>query len=268
MSDPKLGQGLGRHPAVPYDPEFARRPRTKAPGRRLAQVVDSPEFAVVFGIAGPILCFSLKPLLISRYITLPGLRFIDIFWLFGYSLIGLEIATMALWLRRGDRLGVASGLAAGVLLVGALFAGGLGLCLLPFSAIGLMVGIGAFGFVPFLTSIAFFQAARRAFRQAETPSRGGKAWAAVLAGMLLVIGLPGAIQSVASLTVRRAIRDVADGDASAARRIKFWHPFGDCDRLLWAYESERDPVRKGRFAAAYKDVTGFEADFRAWQDSD
>jgi hypothetical protein len=267
MSDAKTAPVCAADPAALDDPEFARFPGKEAPAPPWRQLIDSPGFAILFGIVAPVGCFALKPALVGSN-ELPGLRFIDLFWIFSYGLMGLEIATLILWLWRGDRLGAWSGLVAGVLAGGGLFAGGLGLVLLPISLMCLLIGIGVLGLMPLLTSLVFFRAAGRAFVRAETSSLGTKAWAASLLGLALVVGLPGAVQSVASLTVRSAIRDVAAGDATAARRIRVWHPFGNCDRLVRAYTAEGDPVRKARLAAAYKEVTGSDVEERAWQLAD
>ena len=68
-------------------------------------------------------------------------------------MIGVGIATLVLCLSLGSRLGSwGCGIASGVLLACSLFAGGLGLVLLPFSLIGLFALIGVLGFVPFLTA--------------------------------------------------------------------------------------------------------------------
>lgn len=268
MSDTKVDptRGVGRVAAD--DPEFARSPRPKGPRDSRTRILDSTGVAILFGIVGPIVCFALKPAVSRDVDDLPGLRFIDFFWVFGYGFLGLEMGTLALWLWRGDRLGAWSGLVAGALAAGALFAGGLGLILLPFSLIGLMVVIGILGFMPFLTAVVFARAARRAFARAESSWLGTRSWTAVLLGMALVVGAPGAMQTTASLTVRRAIRDVAAGDASAAGRVGFWHPFGDCDRLVWAYQAEGNPGRQARLAAAYERVTGRKIEERLYRLSD
>jgi hypothetical protein len=70
------------------------------------RIFDSTAFSVTFGIIAPIVCFALKPVLLpGDDFELPGLRFISIFWIFGYGIIGLGIATLALWLWRGSQLG-------------------------------------------------------------------------------------------------------------------------------------------------------------------
>ena len=83
------------------DADFAARSATPvdrhdvtAPGAR--GMLHSPTFSILAGIIAPIACFALQPLLLSgEPRTLPGLRFINVFWLFGYGIIGLEMLVLA-----------------------------------------------------------------------------------------------------------------------------------------------------------------------------
>jgi len=171
--------------------------------------------------------------------------------------IGVGIATLVLWLSLGSRLGSwGCGIASGVLLACSLFAGGLGLVLLPFSLIGLFALIGVLGFVPFLTATTFARNAVRAFIYARTALGDPRAWGSMVLGAALVVGVPGSLQSWVSLAVRHAIADAARGDPSAMGRLRVWYPYAHRDRLVWSYAAEDDPVRKERLARAYHDLTG------------
>ncbi len=130
-------------------------------------MLHSSTFSILAGIIGPIVCFALQPLLLRGDDLVPPLRFINVFWLFGYGVIGLEMLVLALSLAVGTRLGAWNGLISGVLFAGALVAGGLGVVLLPFSLIGLLLIIGALGFAPFLTAAAYSAKAVEAYRQAR-----------------------------------------------------------------------------------------------------
>jgi hypothetical protein len=105
------------------------------------------------------------------------------------------MATLALWLWRGTRLGAWCGVVSGVLSACALFAGGLGLVLLPFSVIGLFVLIGALGFAPFLTATTFARNAIRASAHARAVLGEPGAWGSMVLGAAIVVGVPGAIQA-------------------------------------------------------------------------
>jgi hypothetical protein len=214
------------------------------------------------GITAPIICFALKPFLLGDDFELPGLRFISIFWIFGYGVIGLGIATLALWLWRGARLGPWCGLVSGVLFACALFAGGLGLVLLPFSLIGLFVIIGVLGFVPFLTAAIFADNAIRAFRQARRSLGKTRTWGTMFLGAVLVIGVPGSLQSWISLSIYQAIDDVARAEPSGMAQIRKWYPYAHVDQLVWSYADESDPTRKDRLARAYRELTGQDVEQR------
>jgi hypothetical protein len=225
-------------------------------------ILRSPTFAIIAGIIAPMVCLALQPVLLSgETFLLPGLRFINVFWLFGYGVIGLEMMALALRLAFGTRLGAWNGPVAGVLFAGALFAGSLGLVLLPFTLIGLFVIIGVLGFIPFLTAAVYYAHAVESYRQAREVAGGTRLLGSVLLGALLVIGVPGAVQARVSLTVRWAIRDVAAGDPTARARLRAWYRFAHRDRLVWAYGAERDPVRRRRLAA-YKELTGEDIESR------
>ncbi len=221
----------------------------------LRRTFDSTASSIVLGIVAPIACFALKPVLLpgDRF-ELPGLGFISAFWIFGYGVIGLGMATLSLWLWRGTRLGAWCGVVSGTLAACALFAGGLGLVLLPFSVIGLFVLIGALGFVPFLTATTFARNAIRAFAHAGIVLGEPWAWGSMVLGAALVFGVPGAIQARVSLAFRHAIADVAWGDPTAMTRLRAWYPYAYRDRLVWSYAAERDPARRERLARAYPEL--------------
>lgn len=250
--------------------DIDRAPPSSAPADRhvataagVRGILRSPTFSIFAGIVAPIVCFAIQRVLLADDIFwLPGLRFINIFWLFGYGLIGLEMLALALRLAFGTRLGGWNGPVSGVLLVGALFAGGLGLVLLPFSLIGLLMIIGALGFIPFLTAAVYYAHAVEAYRQARQVMAGERLVAAVLLGALLVVGIPGAVQARVSLAVRSAIRDVAAGNPGALAKLRAWYRFAPRDRLVWAYAAEQDQTRKRRLADAYKALTGEDVESR------
>jgi hypothetical protein len=110
-------------------------PRSATPTDRhggVWRILRSPMFGFLAGIVAPIACLAVQPVLLpGEPLNLPGLWLIGTFWLFGYGVIGLEMLFLALRLAFGTHLGTWNGPVAGVLFVGALFAGGLGLVLPP-----------------------------------------------------------------------------------------------------------------------------------------
>jgi hypothetical protein len=242
-------------------------PSSTAP-RRQTGYFASNQAAIVFGVIGPLICFGLKPIVLDDWLQseLLGLRSINLFWVFCYGFVGLEIATLALWLWRGDRLRGLAGGVAGVLTSGAIFAGGLGLVLLPFSLIGIAVnGIGLLGLMPLFTALTYFAHARRAASRARVALGARRATLLALLSALLVLGVPAAFQAQFSRLTRQAIEDVARGDLSATARLTRWYAYVHPDRLVWAYEAERDEQRRKGLASAYYILTGGDIERRISQ---
>ncbi|MHB1560422.1 MAG: hypothetical protein ACYC61_23465 [Isosphaeraceae bacterium] len=258
--------GNPRIPASPIEDPYFTAPSAIRKGSAgafflgLQEFVLSPVYAVGAGILAPYVCLALQPVLLPGEPGLPGLRFINVLWIVGYGIIGLEILVLAVWLALKDRLGAWNAPISGILFVGGLFAGGLGLVLLPFSVIGLIILIGALGFVPFFTAAAYFVCSQRAYLRARQALPEAKSFGAALMGAVLIVGLPGAVQATASLAVRSAIRDVADGSPGAVEKLRPWYRFAHRDRLVWSCAAERDPIRRKRLADAYKQLTGDDAE--------
>lgn len=224
---------------------------------RFRDIWGSTIFSVLMGILAPILCLALQPFLLpGDLFLLPGLQFINTYWIFSYGFIGLEILALSLWLSIGERPRIWYGALSGVLFAGAFFAGGLGLILLPFRLLGLLILIGFLGFVPLFTAYAFYRNAVRAYRHAGISLSGTTLRASALLGSMLVMGVPGGIQARVLMVVQSTIQGVVEGDPAAMDRLRAWAPFVSRDRLVWAYDAERDPIRKSRLSKAYKDLTG------------
>jgi hypothetical protein len=217
-------------------------------------------FAAVFGIVLPVVCLVLDPTVFRSSVASPfGGAVFGGYKVVGYSAAGLGIVSMATWLIRRRPAGLLAGLLAG----GAAFALCLGLVLLPFSLIGLIVLIGALGFVPFGTAWAFASQSRSAWQSA----RGGRAagrWAAV--GFLLACCAPWGLQVGAQVAVRSATtaalsEDPAEADRGLVAIERLWFVI-DPDEFAWAYSREEDPGRKQRLADAYRRVTGGDVESR------
>ncbi|QEH34621.1 hypothetical protein OJF2_31620 [Aquisphaera giovannonii] len=222
-----------------------------------------PVFAAFAGIYAPIVCLAVQAVLIpDERFWLPGLGFINAFWIFSYGLMGLEMLLLLAWLAFGHRLGLWNGPASGALFAGALFSGVLGLVLLPVTVVGLPLLIGVLGFIPFITAGVYFANAAAAYHEAKAVMQGPRLMGSVLLGALLVFGVPGAAQTTVSLTVRAAIRGVAEGDPAAMAKLRDWYGFAHRDRLVWAYTAEQDITRKKRLADAYRSLTGHDIESR------
>jgi hypothetical protein len=125
-------------------------------------------FDVVVGIVLPVLCLYFDPLVFRG--DMMGAPVLGRFRLFAYAVVAVEICALALWLAAGARVKEWGGMLGGAMLAGALFSFVVGVLILPFSLIGLMVLIGALGFVPFLTAFVYL---RNAWRAAGALGRAG-----------------------------------------------------------------------------------------------
>src|SRR5918911_1676949 len=121
------------------EPGFWRR--QFLPTATQAQVI----FDVVVGIMLPILCLVFDPIVFRGGFGHEG-GILKQYQLFAYTVIALEVLTLALWLALGARAGTWLSAIAGILLAGALFSFIIAVVILPFSIFGLIFAfIGALG---------------------------------------------------------------------------------------------------------------------------
>lgn len=227
------------------------------------QLPFRPILSAFLGIVAPLFCIALQFSLFREVVNdLPGLRFLNAYPFLNYGVVALEILTLVIWLTLGDRVGRWGGFVSGILLAGSLFAGLLGLVLLPLSLIGLMAVIGVLGLVPLGTSFVFFRNGRRAFVLARTRTGYRLALVSLLFGAVLVFCLPGAIQARISWVVRNAMHGILTGEPDATAALRGLPPLVYRDRLVWAYQREQDPTRRGRIARAYADLCGEDIESR------
>ncbi len=262
ISDPQRDLAPG-----PMDAPESARP-SDSPGVRLIAKDPGPigtpgfiGFSIMMGIIAPIFCLAVWSFLFPG-MDMPGLDFIDTYWHFSHGVIGLEILVLSLWLALADRLETWCGMVCGVLLAGGLFAGVLGLVLLPFSLIGLMALIGALGLVPLFTAYVYFRNALRVYRHARTLGVGARLWAAIILGMTLALGIPGVIEVQVSRIVRSSIRDIADGKLAGVGTLRFWFRSGYWHLMVESYRGEADQARKERLEQAFRTLTG--EDIETW----
>jgi Na+-transporting NADH:ubiquinone oxidoreductase subunit NqrB len=180
------------------------------------------------------------------------------FWVPAYTFIALESLVLTLRLFAREHLGAFSGIVAGTLFAGSLVALALGGILLPLSLVGLLALIGALGFTPFLTSSVFFCNAFLALEAARLSLRRGFVAVSVALGFLLAFAVPCSIQSTVHSAWRQAVLDLADGDASAMKRVEFFYRFvddgGEHSPMEHAIEDEHDPIRKERLVEGNRKI--------------
>jgi hypothetical protein len=238
-------------------------------------------FDVLFGIIAPILALYFDPIVFrADYLYCftqapPGSNFA----LAAYLAIALGMLTLAMWLLLARRLGPLTGFVAGILLAGGMFAGGIGVLLLP--PISIFFGSGVLGpfcicflALPLFTAITYarngVRAARRAYRSAQT-TRGRTAMtASMILGAVLVLGLPALANWQAHIAIHQASEVLVSNpsDSERARAIAKLRQVHNlclhlCDvmidaefRRLW---DEDNYLYQQRFEAqrdAFREVTG------------
>jgi len=237
-------------------------------------------FDVLFGVVAPILCFVFDPgiLRTSGFDFGFGVpvAFFPQFAAFIYIASGIEILLLTAWLAWGRRMETATQLAGGILMAGALFSGFIGLILFPFSLMGLAIGIGVFGFVPFLTALVYLRNARSAFQVAAKHSDGPRSTPvgargltlrrspllATMAGGLLVLGPPAALSVAACMFMSQAMEAVLSADEQQADlaidEIRYLQFFAQpqVNKLVFEYSATNEPSRKEELKRRYLKLTG------------
>jgi hypothetical protein len=231
-------------------------------GRQFAPQITSAQigFDAAFGIGLPLICLWNDPIvfrsggfgrpLLGPYTTVAAVA------------IGLGLISLTAWLsiRRPPAL------FAGLMCGSAIFAALLGSVLLPFSIIGLVFVIGILGFSPFATAFVFWRNAVRAYRKARESGARTHRLALATTGLLITCGGPWAVHVYVTHEVSQAIEMALSADPTKAvpgiTVLKWFWWSADFDRLVFAYEAEKDTKRRERLAAFYKELTGEEIEHR------
>lgn len=236
--------------------------------RQFAQKATRPQlvFDLAFGVIGPVLCFVFDPIVFRSGLAGPPL--FPEYQIFVYFLSGLEIMVLCLWLLSGAAFRSWNGLIGGALICGGIFCVTVGLVLLPFSAMGLMLGIGLFGFTPFLTAIVYLRNGVRAWHsETENTSTILRAANLVLS-LLLVLGGPALLSNAIHGFVTNSVNAMLAGDSqralAAAQGLKPLRYFAgsEINRIVQAYIAESDPARKQLFKICYQEITGEDIEVR------
>lgn len=241
---------------APTKPRWQFLRRQLRPEATLAQII----FDVTVGMILPILCLVFDPIVFRRNGF--GAPVFSSFQFFAYGLIALEVIALGVWLAAGERAGEWCGVLGGMMLAGACFSLVVGICLLPLSLIGLMFGIGIFGFTPFLTAFIYWRNARRALKGAGALMARTAVFLTLALGALVPLGVPAFAQWRVARVIERSLPEVLNGsDAqadAAARRLGYLSLFSSdqFEQVVWAYSSETDPARRKRLAHLYREMTG------------
>lgn len=234
--------------------------------RQFAPAVTIPQilFDVFFGIAMPIICLWLDPVV---FVGPPGDLSLAACKLPCYYMIGAEIILLTLWLLLGRHMLASAALVAGGLLAGGVFALLVGTLMLPLSLLGLLLLIGVLGFTPFLTGFVYLRNGIRAAQQAGTFVGRPAVHTLAVMGLLIIPVFPGlAGWGVLSFTDRCLSRLVSGDDVShreAEQTLqRFWW-LVDEQQVIRAYMRDQDPQRRGILAETYNEITGRDLDLEA-----
>jgi hypothetical protein len=231
-------------------------------------------FDLLFGAVAPILCFVFDPIAFKSWEV--GDALFPKYQAFVYLVSGIEILLLILQISFGKQLQSTSRIVGGMLMSGAIFAGLIGLVLLPFSFLGLFLGIGVFGFTPFLTALVYLRNARSAFRLARALDAKGTSWernythvsvyggwlSATIIGCVLALGPPAALSYAASMFVTQAMNAVLGADQRQADlaidELKYLKFFArpELDSLVVAYEQTNEQARREELKRRFLRLTG------------
>jgi hypothetical protein len=236
--------------------------------RQFAPEITIPQiiFDIAFGAVGPVICFVYDPIVFRRGIGAAPL-FPD-YQVFTYLFSAVQIAVLFSWLIFKPRNELARSMIAGTLTSGALFCLTTACILAPFSILGLVFGIGVFGFTPFLTAFIYL---RSAFRSAAfRSSRPKSATLGVLAiSVLLAVALPLLLSLEIRSVVATAVNEVVHGNPQqadfAAHRLIPLRFFAESEmnQIVNAYLTEEDPQRRERLKVLYHQITGEDIEVQA-----
>lgn len=227
-----------------------RQPRTRS------QI----KFDVVCGVIGPLLCFIFDPIVFKSGFAGPAL--LPEYQTFVYLFSGIELVLLCLWLVLGPGPEFANSILGGALLAGGWMCLLIGCLLVPFSVMGLVLGVGILGFTPFVAAIVYARNGWRAIRSdAKQSSQFTRATGAVC-GILLVFGISLTISIQVRAAVYKSIDDIIRADAfHASHAVQTLMVLGyfaetDLQPIVQAYRSERDEARKQLLRNCYRELTG------------
>lgn len=204
-------------------------------------------FDLLFGAILPIICLAADPIVFYAG-PLREAMLAD-YALFAYVLTGVQILTLTTGFVMGGRLGGAGPWLAGTLATGAIFAGVLGVAILPLSMIGLLLVIGILGFTPFLTSFVFLRNAVRAYAKTRPQMRPAAKH------VLLTVGLLSALLPAVGVDryAHHSIKTLLD---HPEKPNSFAETFVSPRRIVEAYVNSPDGPHRDALAALHKRLTG------------
>lgn len=207
------------------------------------------KFDWIFGVIMPVICFVFDP------IVFKGGAILGTYKPFSYLLSFASVMAMSAWLIWGAKLKWLNAFSAGLFLVVGIISVGIGIILFPFSLMGLIILIGALGFTPLFSSIAFFRNSFRAFQTAKPFFEKE----VLVRSFVLTIIFTAIVPAVINLEINKFIQDMNSSDIQTirknARTLKFLSPLTDTSEISKKYCQSPNNERREVWGEVYKQLT-------------
>jgi hypothetical protein len=258
-------------------------PEAKRPGFWTRQFNTEPTirkrvFNVIFGIIAPILALIFDPVVFKGGSCLAPSGLLGEYSMFVYAAIGPGTLWLLVWTIAGTRLSPLSAVFSGVFLIGVMFAGGIGLLILPLSLFGLTMIIGLLGFLPFGTAFIYLRTSYQALHVAREKSLSTpRIIASAACGMILILSLPVLAWQQTTQIISANTDAIADfsnqqDQAEAIERVKTLNRtcLGLCaPQIAAAFMSDSNESTRQitRLESAYFEITGHTTSLRVCSES-
>jgi len=224
-------------------------------------------FDTLFGVILPVLVLIVDPVVFQG--GLIGERpLLGKYQIFAYLISGIEMAILLVWLTLNRYVKGLSSVIGGALIGGAIFSVIVGIVILPYSLIGLILLVGAAGFIPFLTGFVYLRSGIRALRSQEKNATFQYRFLLATVATVIAVAVPAAVSFQYSTVVSANIQDLVYGDVqkatSAASRLQ-WLPLVpevERNKIVRAYAVESNIERKNILGQYYKGLTGEDIELR------
>jgi len=224
-------------------------------------------FDVVFGLIAPVVVLIVDPVVFQGGF-MPGRPLMPNYQGFAYLFCGLEMGLFLVWRSWHARITSISAGVGGALLGGSIFSLVMGVVLLPFTLMGLLILIGAVGFIPFLTGFVYLRSGVRAIKAQEKILTSTALTIVIVAALMSSVVSPYAASVVYSRLVSDAVTELIyseDSEAQVAvnclRRFPLI-PASERERILQTYRMEKHAEKKEMLREYWKGLTGEELDDR------
>ena len=248
-----MSQAISKHRTFNPSGFFARQ-------FSLQSTRSQNRFDVLYGVVLPVLCFEFDPIVFKNGVFGPPVA--GEYQVFVYLFSGIQITAMVIWLTFGSRMKSFAGPIAGMFMLGAMISFIIGIMILPFSLMGLLIGVGIFGFTPFVTGFVYLRNGIRGFRSHDKNGAYNSRFSVGLAAALITLSLSLFVGTQFSRTVSTSVGALLYGELSQTndsiitlRKMRFL-PDKERRRMAIAWRGEMDPVRRQLVGHVYSELTG------------